>query len=202
MNLLTQILQHSYLMFLWGGSVVGILVGAAMLLKPEQLMGLNQPLSRWLDMEKMRVQLDRPRRIEAFIYRHHRLAGAAILSGALFVLHAFMFRYNPRALSMLIPKNYWWLSDALIAIILVSSVLAALMGGMVLTKPCLLRDIEASANRWIDTEQWLTRIGSRHHFSERFVFSVRRFLGVFILLASLYVLIVLGYYLFCGAERM
>lgn len=199
MDILNQILLQSSLMFFWGGSIVGILVGAAMLLKPEQLMRLNQQVSRWVCTEKIAVQLDCRRRIEPFVYRHHRLMGAAVLIGAVFVLHTFLFRYNLRVISTLIPENYWWLSDALVTMLLIGSVLAALVGGIVLTKPSLLRDIETSANRWICTEHAWSWINSKHHFVEQFFFRYHRFFGALILTASLYVLVALRCYLFYGA---
>ncbi|PPK75451.1 hypothetical protein B0F87_106300 [Methylobacter tundripaludum] len=197
MNILNQILLQSSLMLFWSGSVVGVLVGVAMLLKPEQLMRLNQQASRWVCTEKIAVQFDCRRRVEPFIYRHHRLMGSAVLIGAVFVLHTFLFRYNLRFISTLIPKNYWWLSDALVTMLLIGSVLAALIGGIVLTKPSLLRDIETSANRWICTEHVSSWINSKHHFIEQFFFRYHRFFGALILTASLYVLVVLRYYLFC-----
>ncbi|MCK9396329.1 MAG: hypothetical protein M0Q44_12150 [Methylobacter sp.] len=199
MDILNQILLQSSLMFFWGGSIVGILVGAAMLLKPEQLMRLNQQVSRWVCTEKIAAQLDCRRRIEPFVYRHHRLIGAAILIGAVFVLHTFLFRYNLRVISTLIPENYWWLSDALVTMLLIGGVLAALVGGIVLTKPSLLRDIETSANRWICTEHVSSWINSKHHFIERFFFRYHRFFGALIMTASLYVLVALRYYLSYGA---
>ncbi|WP_161782383.1 hypothetical protein [Methylobacter tundripaludum] len=195
---MNQILLQSSLMLFWSGSIVGVLVGVAMLLKPEQLMRLNQQVSRWVCTEKIAVQFDCRRRVEPFIYRHHRLMGAAVLIGAVFVLHTFLFRYNLRFISTLIPKNYWWLSDALVTMLLIGSVLAALIGGIVLTKPSLLRDIEISANRWICTEHVSSWINSKHHFIEQFFFRYHRFFGTLILTASLYVLVVLRYYLFCG----
>jgi hypothetical protein len=198
MNILNQILLQSSLMLFWSGSVVGVLVGVAMLLKPEQLMRLNQQASRWVCTEKIAVQFDCRRRVEPFIYRHHRLMGSAVLIGAVFVLHTFLFRYNLRFISTLIPKNYWWLSDALVTMLLIGSVLAALIGGIVLTKPSLLRDIETSANRWICTERVSSWINSKHHFIEQFFFRYHRFFGALILTTSLYVLVVLRYYLFCG----
>lgn len=202
MNIFNEVLRQSYLMFLWGGCVVGILVGAIMLLKPEQMMRLNQQVSRWVCTEKLTEQLDRQRRLEPIIYRYHRLAGAAVLIGSVYVLHTFLFRYNLRVISTVIPQDYWWLSDALVATILVGSVMSAMIGGIVLTKPSLLRDIEASANRWICTGHLSSRVNRRYHFIERFFFSYHRFFGVFILFGSLYVLVVLGDYLFYGAGRL
>ncbi|MCF7965305.1 hypothetical protein V3O24_16970 [Methylobacter sp. Wu8] len=200
MDILNQVLLQSSLMFFFGGSITGILVGVAMLLKPEQLMRLNQQVSRWICTEKIAVQLDCRRRIEPFIYRHHRLMGAGVLIGALFVLHTFLFRYNLRVISTLIPEKYWWLSDALVSLLLIGSLLAALIGGVVLSKPSLLRDIEASANRWVGTEHASSWLNRNHHFIERILFSYHRLFGACILTASLYAFVALRCYLFCGAE--
>lgn len=199
---MNEILLQSFLIFLFGGCVVGILVGAAMLLKPEQLARFNELASRWISTEKFVVRLDRRRRIEPFVYRNNRLTGAAVLVGAVFVLHTFLFRYNLRIISTFIPQNYWWLSDALVAMLLIGGVLAALVGGIMLIKPSLLRNIEASANHWVCTECISTWFNARYHFIERFILSHHRFYGAFILFVSLYVLVVIGDYLFFGEAKL
>lgn len=196
METVNEILLQSFLIFLWGGSIVGILAGVGMFHRPEQLMRFNQQVSRWVDTERMTVKLDRPRWFEPFIYRHHRLVGLGLLIGAVFVLYTFLFSYNVRVISSYIPQDYWWLSDALIAILLVGSMLASLIGIVVLAKPSLLREIEVASNRWICTTRLSTLFNSQYHFAEQFLFQHHRLFGVFILLSSLYVIVLLDYVLF------
>lgn len=198
MEILNEVLRQSFLMFLWIGSFVGVLVGAGMWLKPQQVIQLNQYFSRWVGSEKIELALDRPRWIERFFYRHHKLVGAAVLIGALAVLYTFLFSYNLRTISALVPRGYWWLSDALIGMLLVGSALAALIGTLVLSRPSLLRELEKASNRWVSTERFQTMFNGMHLSAEQSIIRHHRIAGAAILAGSLYILIVLGYFLFHG----
>lgn len=201
MDILNDILRQSLLIFLWVGSIVGMLVGAGVWLKPQQIIVLNQFFSRWVGSGRLGVILDRPRWSERFFYRHHKLVGVAVLVGALVVLYTFLFSYNLRTISTLIPRGYWWLSDALVALLLVSSALAALIGILVLARPSLLRDLEKAANRWISTERWVTMINRMNFSAEQSIIRHHRIAGVTIFVGSVYILVVLGYFLFHGALK-
>lgn len=196
MGILSDILQQSIVKFLWIGSFAGILVGVGLLFKPQQIAQLNQYLSRWVGSDKLNMVLDRPRWIDRFFYRHHRLLGAGVFAGAMAVLYTFLFHYNLRTISALIPHGYWWLSDALMGMLLIGSIVAALVGLIVLTRPSLLRDIEKSANRWVSTEHLHARFNVMNLSAETSLLRHHRVAGVSILLGSLYVLVVLGYSLF------
>lgn len=199
MNILNEILTQSFLMFLWMGSVIGVFVGVGLLFKPQQILKLNQYSSRWVGAGHFAQMLDRPRWTERYFYRHSRLVGAGIVVGALIVLYTFLFSYNPRTISAFVPRDYWWLSDALTGMILVGGTLSALVGIIVLARPSLLRDIEKSANHWVSTERLLTLFNSMHFSADQSILRHPRLAGVPILLGSLYILVVLGYSLFRGA---
>lgn len=201
MEILNDILRQSFLLFLWIGSLVGILVGGGIWLKPHQIIQLNQYFSRWVGSEKIEVALDRPRWTERFFYRHHKAVGAGLLVGALVILYTFLFTYNQRTLSTLIPRDYWWLSDALVGILLVGSALAALIGMLVLARPSLLRELEKGSNQWISTERFQIMFNHMNFSAEQSIFRHHRIAGACILLGSLYILIVLGYLLFHGQAK-
>lgn len=201
MEILNDILRQSFLMFLWIGSLAGILVGAGIWLKPEQVMQLNQYFSRWVGSEKIELALDRPRWIERFFYRHHKLVGVGVLLGALGVLYTFLFSYNLRIISAYVPRDYWWLSDALVGMLLIGSGLAALIGTLVLVKPSLLRELEKSSNHWVSTERLQTVFNGMHFSAEQSIIRHHQIAGGAILLGSLYILIVLGYFLFHGEVK-
>jgi len=202
MDILNDIVRQSFLMFLWTGSVVGILVGAGMLFRPGQIIQLNQYFSRWVGSDRFGKLMDQPRWTERFFYRHNHLVGAGVLIGALVVLYTFLFTYNARIVSSLVPRGYWWLSDALTGMVLVGGFLSAVVGAIVLVKPSLLREIEKSANHWVSTERLLPLFNSMHFSAEQSIFRHPRVAGVSILLGSLYVLVVLGYLLFRGAWKL
>jgi len=195
-------LLQPFLIFLGIAAVLGILTGIGMLLKPEHIVRLNQYFSRWTSTDKFSEQFDRPRWSERFFYRHHRLVGASLFIGAVMVLYTFLFSHNLRKISAAIARDYWWLLDALVALLLIGSVLAAIVGLVVLTKPSLLRDFENAANRWISTDSLQHWLNGMHHSVEQSILQHRKLAGALLIFGSFYILVALGYFLFRGAWKL
>jgi len=203
MGILNDILQQSILEFLWISSFAGILVGTGLLLRPKQLAQLNQYFSRWIgNADALGLVLDRPRWIERIVYRYHRAVGVSVTICSLLVLYTFLFSYNLRTISTYVPRDYWWLSDALMSIMLIGTLLAAVVGLIVFVRPSLLRDIEKSLNRWFSTEHLLAFFNGMYGSAEQSLFRHNRVAGISVLLGSCYVLIVLGYFLFWGTGKL
>lgn len=192
MGIINDILLRSFLILLCGGSIVGLLVGAGMLLRPERIVFLNQYFSRWVSADKIEQQLDRPRWIERYFYHHHRMVGSALLIGSLFVLYIFLFSHNVRKIYATMAPGNWWLANALMGLLLVGSVLAALVGIIVLARPSLLREIEKSSNRWISTEGVAKFLNSMRYSFDQQLLRHRKVAGGFMIIGSLYILGVLG----------
>ncbi len=193
-----DILLRSFLMLLCAGSIAGVLIGAGMLLKPERLAFLNQYFSRWISANKIQEQLDRPRWTERFFYRHHRLVGSILFFGANFVLYVFLFGGRTRRIYAAMPSGNWWLMDALKGALIGGSVLAALVGIIVLARPSLLREIEKAGNRWISTEEVAKYLDGRRNSFDRQILHHRRIAGIAMIIGGLYILIVLGPFLSRG----
>jgi hypothetical protein len=198
MDVIREVLLRSFLILLCAGSIAGVLIGAGMLLKPERIVFLNQYFSRWISANKIKEQLDRPRWIERFFYRHHRLVGGVLFIGAIFVMYVFLFGSKTRRIYAAITPGNWWLMDALMGALLGGSVLAALVGIIVLAKPSLLREIEKSTNRWISTEGVVNFFDGMRNSFDRQILRHRKIAGVFTIIGGLYILIVLGPFLWRG----
>ena len=192
MDIIRDILTQSFLGLLWVGSAVGILLGAGMLFKPDRIVFLNQYFSRWVGTQKLNEQLDRPRWIERYFYRHHRVVGSFLLIGAVFILYVFMFSYNVQKFSAALPSSTKGLWIALTAMLLVGGVVAALVGIIVLARPSLLRDIEKASNRWISTDRMAKSSDAMHHSFDQSVLRHRKLAGAFLIVGGLYVLIVMS----------
>ena len=195
MHVVQDILMRFILILLCVGSVAGILLGIGMLLKPERLVHWNQYLSRWISADKVNEELNRPRWVERYFYRHHRLVGTLLLIGAIFILYTFLFNYNLRRISAVMPYGNWGLWDALIGMLLIGGVLAALVGVIVLTRPSLLREIEKSSNRWIATGRMVKLFDDMHHSFDQRLLRHRKTAGVVMMVGGLYILLVLGPFL-------
>ncbi len=202
MSVINSILLQFFLVFLVGGAIVGILFGAGMLLKHEQVLRLNQYFSRWIGAGKIEEQLDRPRWTERFFYRHHRPVGAGLFVGAMVVLYTFLISYNSRTISAVIAPGNRWLLDALLWLLLIGSVVAAIVGFIVLLRPSLLRELEKSTNRWIATKRAAELFNDMHYAFDQSVIRHRKLTGTLLVIGSVYVLIGLGYFLFRGGWKL
>jgi len=182
-------LLRFFLILLCAGSIAGVLLGAGMLWKPERITSWNQYFSRWVSADKVHEQLDRPRWIERYFYRYHRLVGALLLIGAIFILYTFLFSYNIRRISAAMASGGWVLWNALVGVMLIGSVLAALVGLIVLTKPSLLREIEKSSNRWIVTEGVVKVFDAMNHSFDQQVLRHRKAAGAIMIVGGVFILI-------------
>lgn len=200
-SILTETLLQSSLTFLWIGSFAGLLVGAGMLFRPAQVIRINDYISRWVSTERVREVIDRPRWVERYFYRHHRLVGSVVSAGALVVLYTFLFSFNQRKISALVPHNLWWLSDAALAAVLVGSLLAAVVGIIVLIRPSVLKEIERGLNHWISTDSLERLLNRRNYSAEQPILRHSTLAGTFIVLGSAYVLVALGRFLFVGGAK-
>lgn len=121
--------------------------------------------------------LDTPRRIERFVYRHHRWTGAAILLGTGFFfwrITASGILWSPKTFGLHIPL-LWFLGIAI--------ALCFLVGLVVLVRPSGLKPLETRANQWVGPEAGTLREWLIRH---------PRIQGLLLLAVSLYALLAFG----------
>jgi len=192
MDILNAIALQFALALLCAGSGAGVLMGVGLLLKREWIARLNDYFSQWQNAEKLAEKLDRPRPIERFLYRHHRVVGIALTAGASFVLYTFLFSHNVRRMSAATPPNFWPLIDAVTASLVIGSAVAAAVGIVVALKPSVLRELEKSANRWIATDG-IGRFFNRMCASlDERILRRSRLAGALVIVGSFYTLSILG----------
>ncbi|MGH8030601.1 MAG: hypothetical protein ACREO3_11785 [Arenimonas sp.] len=135
------------------GLALALLVGVLLLANPPVLFALNARLSRWVDTRATFGILDQPRHLERFFYRHHRVLGAMIVTGAGYVLWRWVFAYDRSdVLAMLgrrwIANGMDWLPPALEAVVVALHGVIFAVGWLVIFRPSLLRGFERTANYW------------------------------------------------------
>lgn len=137
------------------GLLLALVIGVLLLARPGAAFAINQRLSRWIDTRPAFSALDRPRSLERFFYRHHRVLGALIVLGASYVLWRWAFAYERADLIAVIGRRWVaagldWVPAAL-EVALVGLHLAVLVvGALVFVRPSLLKGVERTANRWQD----------------------------------------------------
>lgn len=191
-----DVAEKAGIYFLWFGAVVAVLLGAGMLLIPSKVSNLNQYLSHWVDTNSMDQAMDKPRATERFFYKYHRLVGTILLVGALLVLKVFLLGSGLKKVSVTASPEIAILLDSAATIFVVGSVVAVIVGFILVGRPSVLRDIESSANRWVSTDGLLRFFNNLHATADTKMFAHRRLTGAFLLLGGLYVATVLGFLLF------
>jgi hypothetical protein len=137
------------------GLTLALFVGVLLLARPQALFALNASLSRWVDTRAAFNALDRPRHLERFFYRHHRMLGALVVLGAGYVLARWAFAFDrDDLLSLLGPR--WasrgmdWVPLAVETTLVGLHVGILAVGILVFIRPSLLKGVEQAANRWQD----------------------------------------------------
>lgn len=93
----------------------------------------------------------RPRRIERFVYRHHRAFGLAILAGSILYL-GLVARYG-----LLWPASAGPVLAVLLPLLALVNLALLPFGTVMLLRPSLLKRLEAASNRWVEWEGGNTR---------------------------------------------
>jgi hypothetical protein len=202
MDILKEIVWHSFLWLLWGGSLVAILTGAGLLAFPAGVERLNKFLARWIDTEAVQTGFDRPRWAERYVYRHHRIFGPLLFLGSIFVLYKFLFFPIKARVALLLTNDVFRLFDAAAAFFIIVSVLGAVIGLTVTFRPSMLREFEDIANRWISTDYILRFFNEPRFTLDAHAFAHRKVTAVFLILGGIYVALLLGKVLFAGQWQL
>lgn len=191
MNTPYDILLQSSIVFVRMGSVVGLLVGIAMMAGPKRMEQVDRLLSRPVGTGRIRQALNRPHWIERYFYAHHHIAGAALLIGAVIGLYAFIFSPSAHAFAYLFPRSLRWLWDAAVMIMAAGSILAVLVGLAMTIRPDFLRKIEEPANHSISTERFFMLFSMNRLFSTPLLLRYRKIVGPLLVIACIYNLVLL-----------
>jgi hypothetical protein len=198
MDIVNDIIWRSTLLFLWGGALLAVVVGLCLLVMPGWVQKVNSLLAHRFETESLTSALDRPRRLERYVYRHHRIAGYSLFAGSAFVIFKFLLQRNRLQFEAIAANDTFGLLDAGIAIIVIVAVLGAAIGLIMATKPSLLRDLEAASNQWVSIGK-LAKIHKMQHLKiGNMMFVSRHLLGVFLITGGGYVALTLGNLLFSG----
>jgi hypothetical protein len=202
MDIVNDIVWHSFLFLLWIGSVLAILLGAGLLLAPMHVEKVNRFFGRWIDTRTIETEFDRPRLTERYIYRHHRIFGTVFFAGAVTTLYCFLLSPTRDRAAMLLSPDTFGLFDAGMAFLIIGNVLAAVIGAIVFFRPSLLREFEDVANQWISTDRVVRFFNKPQRSFDNYVLRHRRAIGIGLIVAGLYISFFLGNLLLFGQWRL
>jgi len=197
------VLLRSLMLFLLLGSVVGLLAGMALLLRPEWLQRMSKLCNRWISTRQMGRSLEQSVNVDHWFYRYGLLSGGVLLAGAVYVLYMLTTHIVRADLLLgldrmrLVPHVFLEpLLDTLVLVFIAGAVLAMIVSLFLIFRPSMLRDLELGANQNVSLRQMLKPVEVQRGNVDQLVFRNVRLVGAALLCGSLYTFVVLVFWLF------
>ncbi len=184
-------LWRALAIFLLVGALSGIALALLLVFKPHLLERINRVANRWISTRQMNRLMDRSISIEHWFYQYHRLAGMAIVSGAVYIFvyfgilfdKAYALRHMHSRISLTLLDG---LLDALVLSALTGAAAALMVGLFLWLRPSLLRGMEEEANQWVSSRRATRILDVPRDQVDRFVARHARRVGWLLLVASIY----------------
>lgn len=182
-------------MFVFG--VFIFLLGLWILILPAHFLKAGQSLSKWVTTDRYFDYMDKPHYQERGIYKHHRIAGALIVLGALYTLAMLLVKIDIGVVYAKLPvviNLFWseWFYNTVYYLLIGANILAVVVGGIVFVRPSNLKGIEQILNRWVVTEQGLKRLDRTHEIAIEILPGNPRLFGLAVTLGGLYIILSMG----------
>lgn len=196
LSITETLLLRSLVFFLMIGSVAGLLAGAALILRPHWLVRLSKITNRWVSTRRLDKTLERPINLDQWFYRYNRVSGILMLAGAVFIIYFFttsLDKLNSLAgifkNANIPPALMDGLLDGMVLIVLTGSVFGLIVSLFMLFRPSLLRGFEHQANQVASLRRALKPLEIPRSSVDEFVFQHGLWVGVLLILGSLYTLV-------------
>lgn len=198
LKFLSQIVNQTLVIFLAIGAVFGLAAGLMLVFDSARAFRIGDRLDRWVSTRAALRPLEEHHSIAKPLYRMHRLVGMLICAGALYSLIVLATPSGgaaiTKSLSTIGPVRFSaWIAESLRMILVTGNVAALVFGAVFVVRPSALKGLEAWADRRISGRQATKPIEEMHRPADRFARSHPRFVGVLVVLGSVYVLVNLGY---------
>jgi len=198
LKLFGKIIWQTFLWVALLGGVMGLLMGLALIFKSSLVFRVSERMNVWISSRQAMRPLEAPIDIERAVYRWHRLIGALLLVGALFTLYVAVLRFQGPELSVVMGKFFRieiarWVGQSLRIFLIVANVAALLIAAVIILRPSALKPIELWANRQYSGRQATREWEIPRNLIDPIVQNNPRLVGVLLTIASLCVLLVLGY---------
>jgi hypothetical protein len=184
--------------------MIGLLIffiGVWILIRPEGFLKASKSLGRWISTDAFFESLDRPRYQERFIYKHHRIAGLMIITGAAYTLFMMYSKVDMQMFVAQLPQigtQFWteWLYGVVYILLISANLMALLLGLIVLIRPSTLKVIEKYLNKWVVTGQDLKKLDQTHEIALEVLPGNPRLFGLAVTLGGIYIVISMAIMLF------
>lgn len=148
------------LMFFFVGGIFCIAVGFGLIVFQDKMPKFFEVMNRWVTFRRHFKAMAVPRDIWPALQKYRRLVAFAIIAGAIFSLVSLLTRIDTHAVAALFalrmhgPRPFvQWIVDSAWWLLLLGSVLAIVVGTMLVFSPQPLAALEKLSSRWISTRE-------------------------------------------------
>ncbi len=173
---------------------LSLITGVWLLAAPQSFSRFRQVTDRWISVRPLLKPLEAPFFMERNFYRHHKLFGLFILGGSTYTLLRIRLNYSDieRWLANEMASQYQlWLPQSLILLLLLTNIIALLIGIFVFFRPSLLKTLEKSSNRWISSRRFLRALDLPHQTADNWLCQHHKLIASLLLLSAIYLTIFL-----------
>ena len=198
LKLIQKIIWQTFLWVALLGGVAGLLMGIALIFRSSLVARVSARMNVWISTRQAMRPLEAPIDIERVVYRWHRVIGAALLAGALFTLYIAVMRFHGPEMSFVFgkfvrPELAKVVGQSLRIFLIVANIAALIIAAIVILRPSALKPLELWANRQYSSRQATKAWEIPRNLVDPFVQANPRLIGTILAIASLCVLVVLGY---------
>lgn len=195
-------LLRSLVVFLLLGSIAGLLMGVLMLWRPSWFARLSKLANSWVSTRQMARPLGKAVNMDHWVYRYSLFSGGLLVAGAIYIVAMFVFKLTRiellatlAGLNVLQPAWHEPLLDTLVFIFVAGAILALFVGLFLIFRPSMLRDMEVGANEQVSMRTSLKPMEIQYNQLDGIVSRNIKLAGVVLIGASLYVLVMLVFWL-------
>jgi len=182
---------------LFGGALLGLVIGVMLIVDSARVMRWNYALNHWYSTRRAMRALEQPLDIKRVVYRWHRVLGVLVFAGALFAIDALVFGFKTAALARTLrhlgqPAVLELAFEAVRIFLIVGNVAALAAGTVLVFRPSLLKGLEAWGDRTYSERAPTKPLDTMRYQPDEFVRARPRLVGVLVLIGSVYTLFALG----------
>lgn len=191
-----QLFVPFILMFFFVGGIFCIAVGIGLIVFPDKILKFFAVMNRWVTLRRNFKAMAVPRDVWPAVQKYRRLVAFAIIAGAIFSLTSLLTRIDTHAVAASFTGSMHvsrpaaqWLVESAWWMLLLGSMLATLVGTMLVFSPQPLAALEKLSSRWISTRELSKGADAMHTTLDRSVAAHPRTAGwIIVVLAAIEVI--------------
>lgn len=181
------------LMF-WTGVIIS-LTGLAIIVMPSISIRISRLMNTWVETDHIFNAMDKNLKSERVFYRYHRIFGAFITLGSMFIFYTFVIQYGEnsihiRSIEIFSLAATDWLVTSLIFFVSLCSVVFMIFGLFIILRPSGIKQIEKKLNQWVDTGN--INFNYQHQEADTYFQEHPRLIGLLVIAGGLYLLLSAG----------